>query len=558
MSKPAKTDVSSKAGANILTSAVFSAQRFWPLAAALILGIGLTISSLPWGKNAPAFAYPLDDTYISLAMSKNLVEHGTGGVNPGLFAPAASSPLWILIQAAAMKMAGVHLWIALFLSSCCAIGLLTMVDAVGRREGWPDYFRAIILILLVVITPLVSLTILGMEHVLHIILTLWTLYILWRLPEHGRPDRGASLCLLVAIALTTATRFEGLFLAMAVAFILVLRRHFMLAAGAAGAAFVPVAIHAAFSILHGWSWLPSSVMLKGNMPVHGDPLATIQAIFQSISDKYLFDHRLACAFTLPLVLLAILPRQRLEKRVLSVSGIFLLMFLQHLGFAKIGWFFRYEAYLLATQIFIAALMVGPMLPQTSSGFMVRLRDMPALVRVSLALLLLLPQVSYACNALTMVPIAMKNISDQQCQMAAFLTRYYRGSSVALNDIGAVSYSGSVHITDLFGLANRALFKAKVGGCYTTKAIGQVCDAEHCQIAMVYDGWFVNPAGLPASWIRVGSLKIEDNFICGSDTVSFYALNLEAAEKLQANLQNFTAFAPPDAHVSCFRIPAKTH
>jgi hypothetical protein len=531
-------------------------RRAWPLVAALLfLVLGLALVLMNVEKNPLRLAYPTDDTYISMVMSKNLVEHGTWGVNPGEFAPAASSPLWVLLQAAAMKVFGARLWVPFALALVCAVGLLLMVDSFGRREGWPDYFRATILLLLVMVTPLVPLTVLGMEHILHIIFTLWTLDLLWRLPERGLPvSRGHVVCLLAAILLTTATRFEGLFMALAAACVLIWQRRVFLAVGMICASLVPVAIYGIVSISHGWGWLPSSVMLKGNMPVHGHPLEIISTVLDSLINQYYSNLHIACDFMAPLVVLALLSARWLQQRVLLVIGVFVLVFAQHMCFAKIGWFYRYEAYLLAAQLFVIGLIVGPALPQQAGAFWLQLKHPPALTCIPLALAVMLPQIKHGSDALSETPVAMKNICDQQCQMAEFVRRYYAGASVAVNDIGAVSDFGQAHITDLGGLANRTLFRAKRAGDFNTKVIQRVCDDEHVVIAIVYDHWFTDEAALPSDWRRVGTLTIEYNFVCGGDTIVFYALNNAAAAKLDRDLRDFAATVPSDVHVRTISMP----
>jgi len=289
--------------------------------------------------------------------------------------------------------------------------------------------------------------------------------------------------------------------------------------------------------------------LKGNVPINGHPLATIRAILQSFFLQY---ESVAFIFTAPLVVLAILSARRLERRVLLVLGVFVLVFLQHLCFAKTGWFFRYEAYLRAAQIFVIGLMIGPILPLQASAFFLRLKQPLGWTCVPVALAIILAQLRYGYDALRETPLAMKNIYDQQCQMAAFVDRFYGGSSVAANDIGALSYLTKARITDLWGLTDRTVFKAKLAGNYDTRVIQRVCDEKHVEIAMVYDRWFLHREALPADWRRVGSFQMEFNVICGSDTVAVYALNSEAAQKLERNLSEFAASVPPDVHVTTRR------
>jgi hypothetical protein len=517
--------------------------------ALLVFGSGLAFVLLWLGKHPIRWSYPLDDAYISMTWSRNLVQHGSWGLNPGEFDSAASSPLWLLLQAAVMKILGAQVWIAFAMSMTCAIGLLLWVNFVGQREGWPDYFRTIVLALLVIIMPLVPLAFLGLEHILHTILTLWTLYIFWRLPERGQPDPQRYVArLLTAVLLTTAVRFEGMFLALALAAVLLWTRRPFLAGGVVCASFIPVAVQGFVSVAHGWSWLPSSVMLKSVDPIRGQPLEKAWAILLVFVRQISRPH-IICALAVVFAVLWMLPgrRQGPDARVL---GVFLLMFAQHMALARIGWFFRYEAYLIAASIFVVGLLAGPAMPPPAVLFRhwKEKRRVIKCLALALALGLWLPQFSYGLYALYDTPIAMKNSYDQQCQMAAFVQRYYRGSTVGVNDIGAVSFLAQAHVIDLWGLAHHTIYKARLAGQFDTKLLQRVCDEEKVQMAMVYDEWFVGNLGLPPNWRRVGFLRIENNLVCASGVVSFYAVNAAAAAKMTREFREFAACVPADVHL----------
>ena len=59
------------------------------------------------------FVYPLDDTYIAMAMAKNFAAHAVWGVTPYEFTSAASTPLYVLLLAAGNGITGRLVWLPL-------------------------------------------------------------------------------------------------------------------------------------------------------------------------------------------------------------------------------------------------------------------------------------------------------------------------------------------------------------------------------------------------------------------------------------------------------------
>src|SRR6185369_6645437 len=62
-------------------------------------------------KSGGHFGYPIDDTYIHMAIARHFANNGIWGISQNAFSSSTSSPLWTLLLAAAFKVAGVHEWI---------------------------------------------------------------------------------------------------------------------------------------------------------------------------------------------------------------------------------------------------------------------------------------------------------------------------------------------------------------------------------------------------------------------------------------------------------------
>ena len=137
--------------------------------------------------------YPMDDTYIHMAMAKNFGLHGVWGVTRYAFSSSTSSPLYTLLLAMVYGISGVHEWTPLILNAVAGLGVLWVADKTLRTAGLRPVARFLGEALLVVAVPLPILAFGGMEHVVHLALTL--LFVLTYLPVllgHGLLERGLA------------------------------------------------------------------------------------------------------------------------------------------------------------------------------------------------------------------------------------------------------------------------------------------------------------------------------------------------------------------------------
>ena len=116
--------------------------------------------------------YALDDAYIHMAVAKNLATHGIWGCTPFHFSSSSSSLLWTFGLGVADLAFGVHDWTPLVLNVALAIGTLLVADVWMARFGAPAVLRASALLGIVVAFPLAGMVLMGMEHILHLLLTI--------------------------------------------------------------------------------------------------------------------------------------------------------------------------------------------------------------------------------------------------------------------------------------------------------------------------------------------------------------------------------------------------
>ena len=491
------------------------------------------------------FIYPLDDTYIHLAVARQFALHHVWGMAPGVFASCTSSPLWTFLLAAAYGAGGVHETLPVVLSALFGACAMVMAHRFLRdRIDHPMMFGAVLLTMIAA-TPLPALAVSGMEHVLHVALSIAFFAAAVELIADGPGDRrNARLRALVLAPLLVAARYEGLFLVACACVLLARRgaRGYTLALGAA--ALVPVVAYGAWSMAHGWYFLPNSVLLKANLPTpkHWAEFVRDNALATALRAPHLLMLIQAA------VLLAVLGARngRRGSAGLVAAKLFVGAALLHLTFARVGWLYRYEAYLVFLGIATVAILAnecrGRLWP---AGASVAWRGMVAVGWIALAF----PLAERAFGSLVRTPRAAKNIHDQQYQMGRFLDRHYHGAAVAANDVGAVAYLGQVDLLDLFGLGTMEVARLKLHGDYDTAKVRALARERKVKVAVIYDEWLEHLGGVPAEWTRIGEWKIEHNVVCDKDHVVWYAIDPAERRILTANLRSFSDQLPRDVHQS---------
>ncbi len=217
--------------------------------------------------------------------------------------------------------------------------------------------------------------------------------------------------------------------------------------------------------------------------------------------------------------------------------IFLGTALLQVQFARVGWFYRYDAYLIA----IGVLAIGLSWTKSESREIHIPSSRNLQFSAFLVILLLIPLGKRGVDSLRETPIAMKNIYEQQYQMGLFIQDYYSGQPVAINDVGAVNFLGSGNNLDLWGLASLEVARMKMQRTYSPASIRELAQNKGAKIAIVYPSW----VAVPDEWIRIGTWTIPDNIVCGSPTVTFYALTQEEADNLRGYLHRFSSNLPAD-------------
>lgn len=488
--------------------------------------------------------YALDDPYIHLAIAKNWVQHGVYGVTPERFTPSSSSLLWTLLLAGLVVFLGPQGWIPL--------GLALLFAGMAVWAAWRilrDLCAGQVLVqwagllLFVVVVPLAPLVLSGMETSLQVFLTLafaWETARILRQDAKEPLTRRAWIGLVLLGMAFSATRYEHLALIALAALGLLLRRRWGLAAALLGAALLPVVIFGLVSMANGWFFFPSSVMVKAF--VQGETLwSDPQRLFMDRIDLLWSQHHLQVLVVPALAGLLISLFWRFASAGLRwLAFLFIPAAAAHVLFGHLGWFYRYEAYIVGLGWVVLVSMLGALVKSvTWSSWRWWLRAAAAVIVVIYAVF---PLAERGMRAWREIPGGMTNIYDQQIQMMRFLRTYYAGQTVAINDIGAISLWGEVGIIDLAGLGTVETARALQQRQPLRPVVRDLVQQKGVKVAIIYQHWF--PPDLTAGWTSVGTWTVEKQVTLGGATVIFYAVDPREAQALRQHLLEFSPNLPP--------------
>jgi hypothetical protein len=214
-------------------------------------------------------------------------------------------------------------------------------------------------------------------------------------------------------------------------------------------------------------------------------------------------------------------------------------FILHLSFADIGWFYRYESYLIVLTIFLLLWLVDDIFKRRN---VLRALDLKTSAIILMFMVAFYPLAKKAGKAIHDAYFAPRNIYEQQVQMAKFVGKYYYTSTIVLNDIGAVSYfNDKIKIIDLMGLGSIDILREKRAGGFNKNFIDNYCKKKGASVAILYND--SNAFEIPANWHLVCEWRIMNNVVCRMDKVGFYSINSTEDRFLKKKLKEFSQSLP---------------
>jgi hypothetical protein len=497
--------------------------RLWPL----LLSLAVLLCSLAAALRVALrstdgrLIYAVDDAYIHMAVAKTLASHSIWGCTPFHFSSSSSSLLWTFGLGVAYRAFQVHDWTPLLLNVAFAVGTLVVANVSLARLGAPPLLRASALLGIVVAFPLAGMALLGMEHVLHVLLTIGFAVVavetLTNPPEDSRLIRRRTVALCVLGALLAASRYEGLFLVGLACLAFLVRGQRLRAVSIGAAALLPVAAFGVIAVANGSYFLPNPLMIKAV----GENVSMASRLLKPFGSEDLafLQNNRAMPILLGLSVLGALAHGLARRgfwrpSVLFPSALAAMILLHgHFVFSPLFWVYRYDAYLVAFGIFVAAIVLAEMpspraLPRGA---------LPALLVASLV-----PIIADTREGL--FPDAeidgMRSTYLEQYQTAEFLRRYYPRDAVIVNDLGAVTYYTEARILDLVGLGDIEPLVIMRRAAYTSRDVVAWTARYEPKVAIVSLNWSVVRPLIPPEWVRVAVVEVPPN----RHPVGFFAVD----------------------------------
>lgn len=505
------------------SSSTPSTTRF-ALVMLLLWAVGMALLVLgSIGMADGKLIYTLDDPYIHLAVTENILRGGYG-VNFPEYSTPSSSILYpfLLVPGVAMGMGDI--WPLLI--NLAAMGAVVWLLAGFCSRHLPllrGLDRGVLVLVLVLALNGFGLPMTGMEHSLHLLCVVVAIDGLSR-TEAGEPPRWP---LILALGIMPLVRFEGLALGLAGIGLLAWRGH-RRAAGLA-LALISAGFLGWFALTRSMEmpFFPSSVLVKSESTASlGTDASTFDALWFRFTYA-LLNNREAQIFWVYLVGLWLMGARLGRYRWLALAvGVAVA---GHLLMGRYGWFHRYEIYANAMVLMTLVVLLSAWLQRLYAG-----GGQP--LALIMALLLAFYQ---NIHDLPLIPAASRNIHDQQYQMHRFATDYWR-APVAVNDLGWVSYRNDAYVLDLYGLGSEEARKLRANGAMNGAMMDQLTRKAGVDLVMIYTGWY--DGKVVDSWCLLGVLTTPQVTAAETD-VYFYATTPQAAARARTALAKFVSSLP---------------
>ncbi|MBX6744874.1 MAG: hypothetical protein IRY87_22820 [Acetobacteraceae bacterium] len=513
---------------------------------ALLLGILL--------RNDGHFAYTLDAPYTQMALAEQIAR-GTYGLNPGEPASPSSSILYPFLLA---LLSGLPLGQFAPLLICLAATILAawLLYAVAQEAGveverLTTAQLAAITVTLTLALNLAGLAFAGLEHSLHVTLTITSLLGLLRFIRRKEAD----WWWLAAITLLPLLRFEAAAALVADMLVLLAFRKWRHALGVGLVGAVTVGAFCLYLHSLGLPWLPSSVLSRSDVAsagigMGGGILGLPRALYAAYRTNLMAFGGTHIAVMIVVLLWSLARSRAPAMRVGAVEwarpvavGFFVLVALAQLTAGSLSSFSRYEIYVLALGIAVFLVAYAP----EANGFLRRITTFRC---AALCLSLLFVFSGYVFRTVDAVSAA-GNIHDQQYQLHRFVVEHWR-RPFAADHPGWVNFRTPYYMLELSGLGSEEARRAKANAA-GPDWMDDLARRHDVGLAMLYDS--LSPK-VPGGWQPVARLRLKQRVVSApGSTITFYATRSGEAETILAGLKQMAPSLPRGAILD-FLTPAR--
>ncbi len=492
---------------------------------ALFFGLGIfaVLFAAGFWLTDGAFSYPLDDTYIHLSMGEQIAS-GRYGINPNEYASADSSILYPVLLAP-FSGTGFHVYLPLILNALALALALVLVAKLVAESGLlaapqGKWFAIMAVLLAPIAFNFQGLSLLGMEHMLHVDTALLALLGVLRMQKTGQLNG----LLVAAILLGPLLRYEALGLSLVLCLAVLWQGHWkagiLLTIGALG----PVIGFGLWMKSVGMAFLPYSVMAKATIVETDESVIWTILGHNFAPDGAPVFATLVIVLSLGFLFIAFSGRPRFARNHRIVAFVAGSMGLGHAFLGKFGWANRYEIYAVAFLGMAALLVLAPLMAQKTRA--------AALAKIAAVGAMIFGFAYYIGFTVVWAINGPANIYNQQWQMSEILDKF-DGGPVLVNDIGLVSYQSDTRIVDIFGLASIDALNARRN--HARKGwLNQLAIKEGAGMAMMYDPWFKRDLG--PGWTPIAYLDLTAPAVFLSPRVTIYATRDDMVAPIRALLK----------------------
>ena len=211
-----------------------------------------------------------------------------------------------------------------------------------------------------------------------------------------------------------------------------------------------------------------------------------------------------------------------SRTIFILTLTYLITFVVHLAFAKVGWLYRYEAYLITFGLINLLLYIKTFKIDRSK----------LLILVAFLLLSSYKQIFFSPVKSV---LSSRAVYEQQIQEGELL-KEFKDYYIATDNIGTIPYFADDKILDIHGLSNPKIIELKSKNQFNDKTKKEMIISEDVDMIVAYKARFKDEK--IGNYIKVATWKIKDKVLNGDDEVVFYTKK-DLVKEVKRKIENFS-------------------